>query len=407
MSDLSEILAALRRNGVGAVLIAAQIALTVMIVCNSLSIIQQRLDRAKRPSGLDEANLFTIDNRWVGPPSERSARLQSDLTALRALPGVIDVTATYNVPLRAGGENGWVTMKPDQQPVTAWNGTYYVDDHALNTFGARLDTGRWFTAADLGFVPTPEQKFPGVAVVTRSLANALYPSGNALGKSFYYANFPMRIIGIVDRFEASLMPLGFGEAFFENSLFVPQFPVLGGADMTYVVRARPGERDAVMSSATKTLLAVNRARVIKKVQTFSDIRSEAYRGARGLSLMLGTVSVLLVIVTALGIVGLTSYWVGQRKRQIGVRRALGACRTDILRYFHTENLVIAGCGAVAGVLMALILNAHVISGLQVAPMSPAFAAAGAMILFALSQAAVFWPAWRAASLPPAIAARGA
>jgi putative ABC transport system permease protein len=406
MSDLSDILAALRRNGLGAVLIGAQIALTVMIVCNSLSIIQQRLERTKRPSGIDEANIFILDNRSVGPASERASRVQADLTALRSLPGVIDATATYNIPLRGGGENGWVTRVPDQQPVTAWNGTYYVDDHALNTFGARLDSGRWFTAADLSFVQTPAQKFPGVAIVTRALANALFPAGDALGKSFYYANIPMRVIGVVDRLEGSFMPLGFGEAFFENALFIPQFMQFAD-DQTYVVRTRPRERDAVMSIAAKTLLNVNRARIIKSVQTFSDIRSEAYRGARGLSVMLGTVSALLVIVTALGIVGLTSYWVGQRKRQIGVRRALGACRTDILRYFHMENLLIAGCGAVAGVLMALILNAHVTSGLQVAPMSPTFAVVGAVILFALSQAAVFWPAWRAASLPPAIAARGA
>jgi putative ABC transport system permease protein len=406
MSDLSDILAALRRNGVGAILIAAQIALTVMIVCNSLSIIQQRLERTKRGSGIDEANIFTLDNRWVGPQSERPARREADLTALRSLPGVIDATATYNIPLRGGGENGWVTLVPDQQPVTAWNATYYLDDHALNAFGTRLEAGRWFTADDLGFVPSPERKFPDVAVVTRSLANALFPAGDALGKSFYYSNFPMRIIGIVDRLEGSFMPLGFGEAFFENSLVVPGYMQFTD-DQTYVVRTRPGERDAVMSIAAKTLLNVNRARIIKSVQTFADVRSDAYRGARGLSLMLGTVSALLIVVTALGIVGLTSYWVNQRKRQIGVRRALGAGRTDILRYFHVENLLIAGCGAVAGVLMALILNAHITHGLQVTPMSPTFAVTGAVILFALSQAAVFWPAWRAASLPPAIAARGA
>src|SRR5690348_18288340 len=129
MSDLSDILAALRRNGVGAILIAAQIALTVMIVCNSLSIIQQRLERTKRSSGIDEANIFTLDNRWLGPQSESPARRQADLTALRSLPGVVDATAPYNIPLRGGGENGWVTLVPDQPPVTAWNATYYLDDH--------------------------------------------------------------------------------------------------------------------------------------------------------------------------------------------------------------------------------------------------------------------------------------
>ena len=405
MTDIPAILAALRRNGLGAVLIAIQIALTVAIVCNSLSIIQQRLARAQRPTGIDEPNIFTLNNRWVGDPSERQARLHADLAALRSLPGVVGATSGYSIPLRGEGENGWVTLKPEQQIPTAWTGTYYVDEHTLNAFGARLSAGRWFTAADLSFVPSPERRFPGVAIVTRALADAMYPAGDALGKSFYYASIPMRVVGIVDRMEAPVMPLSFGEPYIENSLFLPAFTVFGD-NLTYVVRTRPGQRDAVMRMAPGKLIEVSRSRIISRVQPFSVSRADAYRGARSLSLILGTVSVLLLTVTALGIVGLTSYWVGQRRRQIGVRRALGARRADILSYFHTENFLIAGFGAAVGVTLALILNSQITTGLQVEPMSPAFAAIAALVLFALSQVAVLWPAWRAASLPPAIAARG-
>jgi len=406
MLDVPAILATLRRNGLGALLIALQMALTVAIVCNSLSIIQQRLASAQRPTGIDEANIFIVDNRWVGDPGERRARLAADMAALRALPGVIDATATYSVPLRSGGENGWVTLRPDQKPPTAWTGTYYVDEHTLRAFGARLVSGRWADPGDVGLITTDTRNIPNVAVVTRSLANAMYPAGDALGMPFYYVGFPLRIVGIIDTLQAPLQPLSFGESFIENSLLIPAAVVFND-NITYLVHTVAGQRDALMSMAAKRLLEVSRSRVIEKVQPYAAIRSEAYRGARAVSLILGTVSALLLIVTALGIVGLTSYWVGQRRRQIGVRRALGASRADILSYFHTENLLISGCGACVGVTTALVLNAQLTSGLQIEPMRPGFAVAAALILFALSQAAVAWPAWRAASLPPALAARGA
>jgi putative ABC transport system permease protein len=105
-------------------------------------------------------------------------------------------------------------------------------------------------------------------------------------------------------------------------------------------------------------------------------------------------------------VGLTSYWVAQRRRQIGMRRALGARRVDILRYFHAENLLIAGVGAVAGIGMCLAGNVWLAHLLVLTRISPWYICLGALAVLCLSQAAVLWPALRAASIPPAIATRG-
>ena len=75
-----------------------------------------------------------------------------------------------------------------------------------------------------------------------------------------------------------------------------------------------------------------------------------------LAVILGVVCAALVAVTSFGIVGLTSYWVAQRRRQIGIRRALGATRNAIIRYFQTENLMIAGAGAAVGIALAVCLE---------------------------------------------------
>ena len=92
--EIRPILSAMRRNKVGAVLIAVQMAITLAILCNALFIMRAADGSSKRPTGADEANVFVIGNQWVGNPPDLSARLQGDLAALRSMPGVVDAFAT-------------------------------------------------------------------------------------------------------------------------------------------------------------------------------------------------------------------------------------------------------------------------------------------------------------------------
>lgn len=124
-----------------------------------------------------------------------------------------------------------------------------------------------------------------------------------------------------------------------------------------------------------------------------------------MSILLGVLCALLLTVTACGIAGLVLYWVAQRRRQIGMRRALGARRLDILRYFQMENFLIAGTGAALGIAIGLAGNTWVAATLILTRMSAGHICAGAAIVLALSQAAVLWPALRAAAIPPAAAIR--
>src|SRR5580692_10856300 len=97
--EVRPILSAMRRNKVGAALIGLQMAITLAILCNGLFIIEQRVAYSKRPTGADERNVFVIPNQWIGNPPDLAARLQADLAALRALPGVVDAFATNSVVL--------------------------------------------------------------------------------------------------------------------------------------------------------------------------------------------------------------------------------------------------------------------------------------------------------------------
>ena len=141
------------------------------------------------------------------------------------------------------------------------------------------------------------------------------------------------------------------------------------------------------------------------IQSLSEIRGKIYRADRGMVLVMATVCLILLLMTAAGITGLTSFWVEQRRKQIGVRRALGARRIDILRYFQIENLFIAAIGAGLGVLLAIGLNLWLMAHYEMPRMPWAWVVTAVMALLALGQASVWVPARRASRVPPVVATR--
>jgi putative ABC transport system permease protein len=141
------------------------------------------------------------------------------------------------------------------------------------------------------------------------------------------------------------------------------------------------------------------------IMTFAQVRHRAYDGDYGMAILMGIISAVLLVITAAGIVGLTSFWVGQRRRQIGVRRALGARQRDILGYFLTENLLITLGGVLLGVVLAVSMNVWLVIRMGSQPMSPLYLVAGVLMLLLLGQGAVLAPAVKASRVPPVEATR--
>ena len=112
-----------------------------------------------------------------------------------------------------------------------------------------------------------------------------------------------------------------------------------------------------------------------------------------------------VLIVALGIVGLGSFWVAQRRRQIGVRRALGATRGHILRYFQTENFLLATIGIALGMVLAYGVNLFLMVHYELPRLPAIYFPIGALALWLIGQAAVLGPAMRAAAVPPVVATR--
>jgi putative ABC transport system permease protein len=400
------ILSAMRRNKFGAILIAVQIAVTLAFLANSLTLIEQRLLYSRRPTGVDEANVFVITTEPVEAPKDPAAREAADLAALRALDGVADAYLTNNYPLEGGGWSSSVQLTGEQKVPSAQTAYYFGDEHALATLGVRLIAGRNFTADEIAIRTDREIGAIDSIIVTKALADKVFPKGDALGKSLFIESVSksVRIVGILERLQTPFYGLtGVASTYAENSTIAPYHPIDDYPH--YLVRAQPGRRERVMKSAEGLLLEMDAGRSVRS-KSMAEVRGNAYRGDHSLIVLLAAVCSALLIITAFGIVGLTSYWVAQRRRQIGIRRALGASRRAILRYFQLENLMIAGAGAAFGIVGAIGLNLWMVRSFEVMRMDNSRTLIGALVMLGLGQLAVLYPALRATAIPPALATRG-
>ncbi|GGA22658.1 ABC transporter permease [Dyella nitratireducens] len=415
---LHPMIAALRKHKAGVVLIALQIALTLAIVCNAVFIIYARVQNVQRPTGLDESNLFMITQQWVGAPNgddpasiqKLDAMMNEDISALRSMPDVESVTPINSLPLFPSSWNGAMSLKPGAE-LRAGNArtTYYFgDENLMKTLGLHLIAGRNFTAADVTNKGFRDPSEANLVIITKPLADKLFPNSDAVGKVVYLdgSSTPSTVIGEVERLQVPSVS-SWASSFVWNSTIEPVR--LNSNFSRYAVRTKPGRLDDVMRAVPSKLYAVNPMRVLDddSVKSFKDIRAEAYRADIGMAVLMGVICLILLAVTAAGIVGLTSFWVGQRHRQIGVRRALGARKIDILHYFQLENLMIAGGGAVVGVALAVGLNRLLMSKFEMESMPAYYVLVGLAVVVTLGQIAVFVPARRASNVPPVVATRAA
>jgi len=409
--EIRPILSTLARNKTGPLLVALQVALSMAILANAIHIVGVRQASAARPSGVaDENSVFTVMLRPVHPRAYNDdiAMQKEEAAALRAVPGVVSVAHASNTPLSDRGNYGDLFTDARQTRAIVYAANYVSPDSLVKTWGLKLIAGRDFTPADVIDVDLNTLlSFPDSVIVTRALAEKLYPgAASVIGKPVLFGNGPKgdkaHIVGVVERLQTPGAQTG------ERGEMSTMIPVrVNEVASFYAVRAEAGQRDRVMRDAETALRHSARGAVLVKSRTMEHDRDMRYRDDRSLSWMLVAVSILLLLVTASGIVGMASLWVTQRRRQIGVRRALGARRADILRYFVTENLLITSAGVAGGVLLALGLNQLLVSRLELARLPAAYLLAGAVIFWLLGVAAVYGPAWRAASISPASATRDA
>ena len=408
--EIRPIFSALMRSKTGAVLVALQIAISLAILANALHVVNLRQAVMNRPSGIDdEASVFylMVKNLPKATHEEELANQARETAVLRGLPGVLSVAITNQQPLSQSGNTSNFFRSPDQAESSGVASFYVSPDSLVKTWGLKLIAGRDLTPEDVVERDQNSSKgFPSSLIVTQALAKKTFPDETSvLGKTIYFGNgslaTPTRIVGVVERLQTTSADQGERG---ETSVIVP-LRLTGFNSSIYAVRAAPGERDRLMKDAEGALRSSSPTPMTIKARSVDEDRKGRYRADSGLAWMLVAVSVLLMLITASGIVGMTSLRVNQRRKQIGVRRALGARRIDILRYFLLENAMVTGAGIGIGVLGAVGLNVLLVKQLEMVALPGSYLVAGTAILALLGVLAAWVPAWRGASISPATATR--
>ncbi|HMH67770.1 MAG TPA: FtsX-like permease family protein [Pinirhizobacter sp.] len=398
--QIAPILAALKKHRMATFLIAMEIALACAVLCNALYLVTERVRLSHVQSGVDEDRLvaITLDGVTDDQAADLAPRLRQRLAQL---PGVESVSVANATPF--GPQAGEMGFRIDpNDPVFHLQGHFYLGDaNFAKTLGLRLVSGRWFTLDDYahvdGFLPKTS-----VVLVDADYAAKLWPGQDPLGKVVLSGNQTLRVVGLLARLVRP-NPSPFATT---NAFLMPTLPGTGLASV-YLLRTVPGHAEEVFRRATAAISRDERGVIINAQASgpLVTLRDAYFANTRSMAMMMVGVIAALLLVSALGIVGLASFWVQQRRQQIGIRRAIGATRRDILHYFQLENFLIVGGGIVVGMVLAYVLSAVLMKQYEL-PLLPAYYLPyGALILWLLGQLAVLGPARRAAAVPPVVATR--
>jgi len=396
MFELRPILSALGQHKSRAVLVILQMALTIAIVSNAVFIIDNRIALMNRDTGYAENEIFGFRSVTLDSNADMSVQGEVDEQILRDIPGVIDAVTITHIPFVGSGSTSSWSTESKQERGEFVTGVFRGDDHTLNTMGLKLIEGRNFLPEEVSDDPYASS---AVVIINQSIANKMFPDGDALGKTIYRHGQPSKIVGIVEVMQGMWVNWS---GFNDNVIF----PTSGARSfMRYMVRTESNRRAEVMAQVKDKLLASYAQRVITNIDTLEYSIDRAYSSDNAMRIILSVIISFLVFVTVVGIFGLSSFSVNQRTKQIGTRRALGASQAAIVRYFLVENAMMSVVGMTIGAVLALALNYILVNEYSVSKLNNGYVVATMFAILILSLASVLVPALRAAKISPALATR--
>ncbi len=395
------IISAMMRSKTGPFLVALQIAVTLAIVINSVYIILQRVEKMNRDPGMDVDNVIITYVRGFGADFDVVDSITNDIDLIKSIPGVLAATVSNHVPLSGSGSGTGLRTVPDETIEPIGTARYRWSEEGLEALGIELSRGRNFLPEEINYIlPESSPGAPPSILITQELADDLFGDEDALGKTVYWGSMePSTVVGIIGHMHGSWVnwdKLG-------NVVIQPGKPAY--TTNKYIARVAPGMRDELIPIIEQALGESNRQRVVKSVRSLEEMAARSYRRDRGMAVILSVVISLLVGLTALVIVGMSSFHVTQRTKQIGTRRALGATRGDIIRQFVFEIWLITAAGAALGAVLTVALAYWLEVSFQLPRLDWLYLPTGVAILWILSSLAVIEPARRAANVSPAVATR--
>jgi putative ABC transport system permease protein len=410
---IGPILRAMKHNRTRVVLIILEIAMTLAIVTNCINVILAERAKMSQKSGFDDDNILWMRVRPFSPDYEQpgaiDTAIDSDLRIIQSVPGVKAVANTHFQLWEGGGSSTNVFALGGRDADSVSTQIYFGTKDLVDALGAKIVAGRGFRDGDhsVGTEPDPYN----VVIVTKTVADMLFPNTNPIGKQIQQGRkgqeaieHPFTIIGVMGEFYNPFGRPTAPEAYSDRAIFLPARVGSYARGMSFLIRTEPGAMNSVTTEVEKRLAAANAGRVME-FQATNEKKSGWFASSKIVVTTLTCIIVTLIAVTALGILGLTSLAVAERRKQIGTRRALGATRGDILRHFLLENWLVTTAGLVLGIIGAYALNFLLVSHVSDVKMQWELVAAGIALLWTMGLMATIPPALRAMRVAPSIATR--
>jgi predicted permease len=387
------------------VLVVSQVALAVILLVGAGLLLRsfvslRRVDPGFTPEGVLTARISLPSARY--PTSADRIRFFEELdTRLESLPGVEAGGISHALPWSGYDENSAFAIEGWQPPEGLWMSLRYhfVSPGFHEAIGVPLLEGRTLSASD-----DRSTDAPPVAVINETMARRYWweqpGAGSPLGSRVrLFMDRPVTIVGVVGDVRDGPSSV---EA--RPALFLPIFQ-WSHSDVAVALRT---QRDPMSLAAPlrEIVASIDAALPLTKVRPLSEIAGAKTASARFTALLVGLFAAVALVLAVVGLYGLLSYLVGQRRREMAVRMALGAERARVLRLVVTEGVVLAAVGLLCGLVGSTVLAQLVASLLfGVAPLDPTTIVGVVLGVLAVAGAACLLPAMRAASVEPIQAMR--
>jgi predicted permease len=326
-------------------------ALSLVLLVGAALLLQTFANLTRINIGFQPQNQMTFElslpNSHYATPQKTAAAMSEIRDAIRRIPGVLDVGATSALPAGGGGFYLGKTFiavgKPEPPTGTAVSGAWdVVLPGYFETLGVRRIAGRVFTDRD-------NQASRPVIILSQSLATRLFPNESSIGKrvrAWRDESFDREVVGVVG--DVSYWTLVDTKS---EVAYVPHGQQ-GWNTMDFIVKAHvsgPTELSAIRASIS----AQDNHLALAEVRTMNEILAKSLARPRFIMFLLAGFACVAVTLAAIGVYGVLSYAVNQRTREIGIRVALGAQRSTILRLVTWRGLLLTGCGVIIGTVIAM------------------------------------------------------
>jgi len=394
------------RGRVRSVLVIVELALAVILVSGAALLIRsfwslQQVNPGFHTAGIVKAEFqlpasrYPVDfGRWPDF-KEQHAFNAALLARAAALPGIESVAIAGSHPLDPGFTNSFTIVGREAEG-RSWPeiSVRRVSPTYFETVGLGLVRGRVFTDGD-STTATP------VALINAAAARRFFPDREALGARIRFWGTARTIVGIVgdEKFH------GLTESS-PIAVYTPlaQTPSANGAGVLLVRTA--GDPQAIGTAVTGAIHDVDPGLAVFAVEPLQLTLSRSIGQRRFTMLLLGLFAALALLLAAVGVHGVLSYAVSERRREIGIRMALGARTADLVALIVRQGIALAGVGLATGLAGAFALTRFLSTQLfGVTPTDPVTFASVVIVLFAVALAATASPAHRAATIDPIVSLR--